>query len=70
MSIPSRGQCRRSRSLGWDTGWLCQRRFLRTLSEHSLEGEWDLRVLSWFLFSELVAGEAQNDQTKWCKLFL
>lgn len=35
-----------------------------------LEGGQDLRVLSWFLFSKLVAREAQNDQTKWCKLFL
>lgn len=43
---------------------------LRTLSEHSLEGRQDLRVVSWLLFPELVAGEAQNDQTKWCKLFL
>lgn len=49
---------------------LSRRSFLRTPDKHSLEAEEDFRVLSWFLFAELVAGEAQNDQTKWCKLFL
>lgn len=48
----------------------CSRSFLRTPSEPSPESGQNLRVVSRFLFSKLVAGEAQNDEAKGFKLFL